>query len=309
MTGPILVVKHGALGDLVLATGPLAAIRAHHPDVRLDLLTTAPFAAFMADCPDVDRVLVDPRAPFWRLDQRLALRRLLRAGGWSRVYDLQTSRRSSGYLALFARPRPEWSGIAPGASHPDLDPARETSHTIDRQRRQLNQAGIAHVPAPRLDWVRADLAGLAPDQPFALLAPGGSAHRPEKRWPADRFAALAGHLADKGLAPVLLGTDADRDATAAITRTEPRARDLTGRTTLAQIVALGRLARVAVGNDTGPMHLVAVAGAPVLTLFSATSDPALCAPRTARSAVLRVDRLADLTVERVAATPTLAGIL
>ncbi|WP_374443091.1 glycosyltransferase family 9 protein [Stella sp.] len=300
--GRILVIKHGALGDLVQAMGPLAAIRRHHPGARVTLLTTPPFRDFLAACPDVDEVWTDTRPPVWNLPAILALARRLRRGGFTRVYDLQTSRRSSRYLALFGRRRPEWSGIAPGASHPHADPRRDAMHTLDRQRAQLAAAGIASVPPPSLDWVPdAPLpAGLRPGA-FVVLVPGGSAHRPEKRWPVDRFAALAARLAAEGLQPVVVGGAGERPLAAAIRARAAEALDLTGATDLFDLVRLGRAAVAAVGNDTGPVHLLAVAGAPTVVLFSRASDPALCAPRTGRVAVLRRDDLADLPVEPVLA--------
>ncbi len=77
-----------------------------------------------------------------------------------------------------------------------------------------------------------------------------------------------------------------------------QARDLTGRTDFAQIAVLGARATLAVGNDTGPMHLIAAAGAPTLVLFSAASDPALCGPR-GHVAVLQSKNLADLPASQV----------
>jgi ADP-heptose:LPS heptosyltransferase len=64
-------------------------------------------------------------------------------------------------------------------------------------------------------------------------------------------------------------------------------------------MALGRVARLAVGNDTGPMHWLAAAGAPCLTMFSADSDPALCAPRGRATRCLKVADLRALSVEAV----------
>ena len=78
----------------------------------------------------------------------------------------------------------------------------------------------------------------------------------------------------------------------------PGVTDLAGRTDFAGIVALATRASLAVGNDTGPMHLIAAAGAPSVCLFSRDSDPALCAPRGAVTA-LREPNLGSLSVEAV----------
>jgi ADP-heptose:LPS heptosyltransferase len=88
---------------------------------------------------------------------------------------------------------------------------------------------------------------------------------------------------------------------AAITETAPGARDLTGKTSFADIAALARRAAFCIGNDTGPTHLAAVAGCPTLALFGEDSDPALCAPRGPRVAVLRRQPLASLPLADVQA--------
>jgi len=75
----ILVIKLGALGDVVLALGPFAAIRRHHPDARITLLTTEPYAAFLSASGWFDEVWTDDRPPLWRADLWLALRARLRS--------------------------------------------------------------------------------------------------------------------------------------------------------------------------------------------------------------------------------------
>ena len=295
----ILVIKLGALGDIVQALGPMAAIRRHHAGAEIVLLTSAPFAEFLRASPYVDEVWIDERPRLRDIAGILRLRRRLRGGGFARVYDLQTSDRSSLYHCLLGPGvRPEWSGIARGASHRHDNPARDRMHTLERQADQLRAAGIVEVPPPDLSWVRADLGAFDLPQRFAVLVPGGAEHRPEKRWPIERYAALAAWLAARGATPVTIGGGAERPLAAMI----PGARDLTGRTSLAEVAALGRRALWAIGNDTGPMHLLAAAGAPTTVLYSAASDPALTAPWGERVAILRRERLADLPVEEVAAT-------
>ena len=81
--------------------------------------------------------------------------------------------------------------------------------------------------------------------------------------------------------------------------------DITGQCGLRTLSEIFRRASVVICPDTGPMHLIAAAGCPILVLFSAASDPALCAPRGANVAILRRDDLATLTVDAVlAALPT-----
>jgi ADP-heptose:LPS heptosyltransferase len=85
------------------------------------------------------------------------------------------------------------------------------------------------------------------------------------------------------------------------------ARSLIAKTNFAELATLGRGAAAAIGGVTGPMHLLAVSGAPSLVLFSAVSDPDQCGPRGRSIAYLRKDNLAHLTVEEASAA--LNGLL
>jgi len=296
----ILVIRLGALGDFVQSFAPFAAIRAHHPDAEITLLTTRPFAELAGRAPWFDAVLVDHRPSWWNAAGLLRLSRMLR--GFDLVYDLQTSTRSSRYFRLAGRPR--WSGIAPGCSHPHANARRDAMHTRERQREQLEMAGITEFPAPELGWLAGAPSVPLPDR-AVLLVPGAAPHRPRKRWPAERFGALAARLAGGGYAPVVIGTRSEAPLAATIRAACPGALDLTGRTGLADLAGLAAGASLAVGNDTGPMHLAAAIGCPCLVLFSADSDPALTAPRGPDGSwprLLRVDDLATLSVDRVAAS-------
>ena len=299
----ILVIKLGALGDFVQAMGPAAAIRAHHADATITLLTTAPFAELARRAPYFDEVWIDERPGLLAPRGIAALRRRLRQAGFTRVYDLQTSSRSSSYFYLIGPgARPQWSGIARGASHPHDNQRRNFMHTIDRQADQLRRAGIATVPPPELSWAASDIARFSLPERIVVLVPGGAAHRPAKRWPVDHYGALAAAIAAREATPVVIGGPQEMALASAILSCCPTAHDLTGQTSFGDIVALGRVALRAVGNDTGPMHLLAAAGCKATVLYSGASDPALTAPRGADIIVLQRSNLADLAVAEVAAT-------
>jgi len=301
-SGQILVIKLAALGDLVQALGPCAAIRRHHKEARITLLTTAPFEDLARQSGYFDEVWLDGRPKLLQPFRWLALRRRLRSGGFSRVYDLQTSDRSGFYFRLFGPgSKPEWSGIAAGCSHPHANPKRDFMHTYERQIEQLGMAGILDVPSPDLSGVSADATVFDLAKKFALLVPGGAAHRPEKRWPAEAYGELARRLVDKGIQPVLLGTSGERAVLETIIVLCPEAKNLADQTDFGQVVALARNAEFSVGNDTGPMHLIAIAGCRSVVLYSGASDPALCAQRGRDVRILRRDRLSELSVDEVLA--------
>lgn len=271
MSRRILVIKLGALGDFFLAQTAFQAIRGHHRGDRLSLLTIPALAPLARRSGLFDEVLEDPRgrSPL----AYLAVRRLLRSGRFDRVYDLQGQARTERYFWLLAPgPRPEWSGPARGASHSDRYPGRKTMPAVERHARQLRDFGIELPPAPDLSWLDGE-ASPGPSEPYALLIPGSAPHRPEKRWPADRYGDLARRLPTDGLRPVIAGGTAEGPLASAIRAVCPDAIDLTGRTDLFGLAALARHAAVAVGNDTGPTHMAAALGTPTLALFIDQSTP------------------------------------
>lgn len=122
----ILVIKLSALGDLVLAMGPFAAIRAAHPDAHITVLTTKPYVDLMKASGFFDSIAIDRRPKLTQVREVLALRRFLKNGRFDRVYDLQTSDRQ-GSISSF-------SGLDPSRNGPALP---EDVHILIPTRRAI----------------------------------------------------------------------------------------------------------------------------------------------------------------------------
>ncbi len=308
----VLIIKLGALGDFIQALAAARIIREYHVGARITLLTTPVFEALAKASPYFDIVETDGRE---RDPQAVAqMLQRLRSVKYDMVYDLQTNGRTSNYFQGLRPWPPDWSGVAPGCSHPQTNPERETMHTLDRLADQLFEAGILEqrtigdAPLPDLSWVRMSQRdpprlqpayfGLKP--PYGLIIPGASAHRPDKRWPAERYGELATKILERGVTPAILGHHDEKEAAAAILRVEPRAKNLVSRTDLFQVAALAERAAFCVGNDTGPMHIAAAAGSPCVVLFSSDSDPDRVCPR-GRGGVMAImaESLAAMTVAQV----------
>ena len=314
----VLVIKLGAMGDFMQALGAMRVVRATHPSARITLLTTEPYEAFAKACPYFDIVEADGRPK--DLKGKADLIRRLRSAGYDMVYDFQNNDRTAQYFLGLSGKKPLWSGAAKGASHQHMNENRGEMHNFDRLAEQLLHAGLSPKPpgdptgwiigqdvSPSLDWIRPafrDPPRFQPEffslsGPYMLLIPGSSADHPEKRWPVERYSELARILYSRGFDIVIIGGPQEAELAHAIQRATPRARDLTGRTDFAKVAMLGARAALAIGNDTGPLHLAAAAGAPAIVLFSKASDPALSAPR-GRVAILRAENLSDLPVAQVA---------
>lgn len=293
----VLVIKLSALGDFMLALGAIKAVREAHPAARITLLTTPPFKSFAEKCPYIDTVETDGRPDGVRATRELIAR--IRKQKYNIIYDFQTSGRTANYfkaLNLPGRKPPLWSGHAERSVFQHTNPDRAHMHTIDRLTEQLEEAGLGpeggyppdSIPMPDFSWIPSALGhrpSLTPayfgiDSDYALIIPGASEKHPEKRWPANHFGEVARRIAETGLQPVLIGAVAEGHLAAAIQKAEPRVLNLVTRTDLFQIASLASKARFVIGNDTGPMHMATLAGAPGIALFATSvSNPDHAAPR------------------------------
>jgi len=277
----LLVIKHGALGDIVQGFGAFASLRAGHPDAHIALLTTSPFVELAKMMPWFDEVLVDRRAGIVHLLESWRMRRLIR-GNWDMIVDLQCSQRTARYFQFFARPDTRWIGTVKGCS----DPCPDFTGVNNYQRMHIAAEMAGGAPAiPGLDWLL-DGAGssfmhiLAEKltQPYAVLVPGCSLAKPEKRWPAENFAALARRFNGNSISVVLTGTVADKDVVDMVQSLAPNAINLCGQTSIADLARLYASAVSIVGNDTGPVFLAAATGAPTIMVMGPDTNPSMSAP-------------------------------
>ncbi|PHQ79817.1 MAG: ADP-heptose--LPS heptosyltransferase [Coxiella sp. (in: Bacteria)] len=303
----ILVIKHGALGDFIISTSAFAAIRDYHPYAHIVLLTTKPYVGMAEQTPYFDEVWVDSRPKLWQFSEYKKTMSLLRGGPESyrfkRVYDLQSSDRTGWYYRMLGKPKPQWVGKARGCSHPRNIPD-DVKHVYDIFKEHLMRVGLPHIPYPNVDWMRDDISQFELPEKFVLLVPGAAPSRPQKRWTADGYVDLITHLSQEGITSVMLGAGAEKEFACDIEAgcgSYQRVMNLVGQTSLGAIATLSRKAAFAVGSDTGPMHIIAAAGCPVLVLFSSDSDPKLHGPRSEQAHFIQVDDLKTLACSTVIA--------
>lgn len=289
----ILVIKLSALGDFIQATGAMKAIRAHHTNAHITLLTTKPFEKIAAKTGYFDSVLVDQKPRWYDIGAWLNLRSQLNQEEFARVYDLQNNDRTNLYFKLF-NPKPEWVGIAKGASHRNTSASRTAGHALDGHIETLAIAGIAGVEVDDLSWLDENVERYELEKPYVLLVPGSAPEHPQKRWPAKRYAELAGRFSREGYNIAVLGTDIETPLAEEMQKISPQVIDLTGRTSLGHISALARNAAGVIGNDTGPMHIAAATAIPCLTVFSSHSNPLRHAPKGEYTEIIQSDDLNKL---------------
>lgn len=293
----IVLVKPCCIGDVIFATALLAALRRGYPDAHIDWAVGAMAIGALRGHPAL-RALIDtgPRAnPAAPVIGLLRLAWQLRRGRYDMAVVPDRSR-WPGLATLLA-------GIPKRAG---LDSAgRGFAYTI---RAPIDPAEVRHEAEIYLDiartlgldtsdcWANVGITSEAAacaqrviaahhleGAPLVIVHPGGGVNvgmtMIEKRWPADRFAALADRLAEAlGATIALIGSTSDRPALDGVLAALRRpAVDLSGKLSLAETAALAARSALYVGNDNGVGHLAAAAGAKVLMIFG-PSDPRRYAP-------------------------------
>lgn len=264
----ILIIKHGAFGDVIQCDGALRDIRAHHPQDEITVLTTPPYRRIFARSPHVNHVLTDPRAPRWRLDLMYGLRKTLRQQKFDMVYDLQNSGRTRQYYRWFLKGTP-WSGTAKGCSHPHRAPNPRALPALPRLASQLRDAGlkVTHTEKPDVSWMADDMsahlekAGVRGG--YIVLVPGCSASHPEKRWPY--YDDLARRLMAAG--HTVLTVPGPDELTEAETFPGIVIKTPQGYANWFELAGVLKGASFVIGNDTGPSHIASHLGVPGLALF------------------------------------------
>ncbi|MBL7139916.1 MAG: lipopolysaccharide heptosyltransferase I [Planctomycetes bacterium] len=293
-----LIIKPSSMGDVVQALPVLTALKEAHPAAHVSWLVGKSFAGILEGHPRLDEVIVFDRQRFGTFTfsvtvagEFLAFMKSLRQRRFTTVIDLQGLLRS-GLLAL-ATGAPSRVGfrdareLAPLFYTAEVFVPRRIVHAVDRYLAVAQRLGLAgprardHLPvsteARAAIRRRLAEAGLAPGEPFVAVGP--HARWPTKEWPAERFAAVVEMLGRyEGARAVLVGSRDAADAARLIARglAEPPI-DLTNRTTLKELAAVLAEARVMLTNDSGPMHVAAAVGTPVVAIFGPT-NPARTGP-------------------------------
>lgn len=281
----ILVIKIGALGDVILVGPSLRMLRKKFPQAKIDLLVDPRFAPVISRSPDLHEVILFDRrrARSWFWLARFAKR--LRREGYDLSVDFQNNKRT--HLLAFLAGVPARYGFRRGIfgrllNHPDFT-FQEADSPVRHQFRILSRLGINQFderlelwPDPESDekidgWF--EEKGFDPAVKKVGLVIGSSPRWLTKRWPVESFRALAGRLMQElGAQVVLIGSGEDRPLAGAFDSKSKLLLDLVGKTTLRDTVSLVNRLDFLVTGDTAPLHIGGALGKPMAALFGPT-DP------------------------------------
>jgi lipopolysaccharide heptosyltransferase I len=272
-----LLVRLGSMGDVIHAIPTAAALRARFPGARIDWLVDPRYVALVEMVPGIDsRIAVDTRRPA----RTFATIRDLRSVGYSAVVDLQgllksavlaraaRAERTIGFAPAHLRERT----AAPFYTH-RVDP-RGVTHVIFKNLALLEPLGSRdtrvtfplEIPHSAVsETVNAQFGGA----PYAVINPGAA--WPNKRWPPDRFGALAAGIRGRfGLRSLVLWGPGEQPLAEEVARASSGAAEAAPATSVTDLFAIARRARVLISGDTGPLHVGGAVGTPLVALFGPT---------------------------------------
>ena len=304
----ILIIKPSSLGDIVLTLPALTALRKSFPDAKISWLIRPEFAPLLENNPHLTDIIAFDRKLLgkawfhpYAFASLLSLISRLRRSKFDAVIDLQGLFRTASLAWLSGCKKRFGMANARELAHVfythKVDQDEYCIHLVDYYLKIIQTAGAFETQVQFIlpqDPIAADAIsslltslGVRPDN-YAVFVPG-SAHT-DKCWPIQRFAALADKISSRFHLPtVAVGTASEKDTVESLKNLAnvPIA-NLAGQTSLSELVALLKAARLVVSNDTGPGHIAAALAVPLVMIFG-RSNPARVAPYSRPQCVVAIE--------------------
>lgn len=277
----ILFIKFWGIGSLILSEPALRRLRSVYPNARIDFLTLAANQELFELVPVVDRIVTIPFRSHWGFVSRsLRLAVALRRTRYDLVIDAEFFSSASTLIGRLCGGRHLIGYCQPGREGRSLldrsVPFSEKGHAADQFLSLVREAedgfSVAGSPLesrPRL--AAGPVARRAVRPPYAVVNINASPLAFERRWPRDRFEELGRALLDEtNLGIALIGSSAETEYVRPLARSlgrKERVHDLSGKLSLVQLARLLQQAQVLISNDSGPIHMAAALGVPVVGFY------------------------------------------
>ncbi len=298
----ILIIKHGSLGDLIQANGAIKDIKEFYKNRKVFLLTSKSYSIFMSECPYLDGVIIDKRLPRWNPFFLYNLKKLLSKYNFSKVFDLQNSKRTKFYKR-FILGKMEWSSsettLSAGQTKKDFD----VYPVLDRMELQLKKSGIPTKFIKNIDlsWAKGDLSEIIKqytNRDYILIFPFCSKKHQKKKWPyfKDLISKIRREYKNNYSVLVAPGPNEIKEAyelNAKIILKDNEPIDIK------MLISLISDAKFVISNDTGPAHIASHLNKKGLVLFGSHTSAKKVSIENSDFKAISVNNLSELSVERV----------
>ena len=299
----ILIIKHGSLGDLIQANGAIKDIKYYYKNRKVFLLTTSQYAIFMSQCPYIDGTIIDKRLPRWNLFYLYNLKKKLEKYNFTKVFDLQNSKRTKFYKKYILN-KSKWSSsetsLEPGQKKSDFD----KEPVLDRMEIQLKKSGVLteYVKNIDLSWAITNESRLIrqyTNNEYILLFPFCSIKHKKKKWPY--FLKLIKRLKEiyKNKYSILIAPGPNELKEAKMLNAKVVTANNQTNVDIITLISLINNAKFIISNDTGPAHIASHLDKEGLVLFGSHTSAKKVSIENYNFKALSVKNLDELDVETV----------
>ena len=301
----ILVIKHGSLGDITQACGAIQDISENHSDDKIYLLTTKAYFDLFKKNKNIKDVILDKRLSRFNLIYLYSLMKTIKKYKFTKVYDLQNSKRTSFYKKILF-PKSDlntWSSSETTLPSESSKDEFDKKPVLDRFDHQLKTSGINtnHTMFPDFSWSCSDISKIKSEyklEKYIILFPFASTHLTSKRWPYynDLINKITDKYNDEFKIVVAPGPNEINDAkkiNALCILDNGKALDIS------QLSTLIKNSSFVVSNDTGPAHMAAHLNAKGITLFGSHKSAFLQSIERDNFKAIQVSDLNKLSTEKV----------
>lgn len=277
-----LIIRLGSLGDVIHGIPAAAALRRRYPQARIDWLVDRRYVELLdlVECLD-RRIAFDPRGLTRLGGRERTTLGMLRRTGYDAVIDLQGLLKSAVLARLVGArrtvgfPRAHLREPLARIFYTDTPDPGSARHVIDKNLALLDPLDVSDravrfpIAIPRTGVANDPREHVGGSGEYAIVNPGAA--WPNKRWPPDRFGAVAAAVRTEfGLRSLVFWGPGERSLADAVVAASGGAATASPETTVADMVGIARAARVMISGDTGPMHIAGAVGTPVVALFGPT---------------------------------------
>ena len=301
----ILIIKHGSLGDITQACGAIQDILENHHNDEVYLLTTKPYVDLFKKNENLKEVILDKRLSRFNIFYLYSLMKTIRKYKFSKVYDLQNSKRTSFYKSILY-PKANfniWSSsettLPSGSSKDEFD----KKSVLERFEHQLTISGlkINHTTSPNFSWSCSDISKIKSEyklEKYIILFPFASSHLTIKRWPYynDLISLIKEQYKENYkiiVAPGPNEIDEAKNLKVDIILNKGNALNIS------ELISFIENASYIISNDTGPAHICTHLNKKGLVLFGSHTTPEKVSIESENFKPIKVNDLKDLNVSDV----------
>ena len=283
----ILIIKHGALGDLIQAEGIIKSIRYEHKNAKLVLLTSKKFINLMSMCPYIDDQLIDNRSSFLNIFSLIHLYKNIKKYNFKIIYDLQNSQRTYIYRKYLFK-KIKW--VSTNRKDHPISGLRGLEEMMRK-----NFVIPVNTFRPDISWLATDIKDIIKKNKilskYIVLLPGSSKKNPLKRWPY--FVDLAKLLISKGHEVIIILGPEELEMNSSFPGYVLENLDWP------QLTGIIKNSHFVIGNDSGPSHIASCLNKKGLAIFGPSTSAIRSELKRGKFEILKVDNFADLTTNKI----------